>query len=67
MTYSFRAKRHFMSGENVQEMSIGSTEKDWENNTKDGAIPDSNLYKALYEDENDGVELNDEDRCFDQI
>lgn len=53
-----------MSGEKLHKLDIGNTDKNWENKTQHGSIPDDNLFDALYEDENDGHETNEEDRCL---
>lgn len=63
MIYSRRDKCLYLCWGEIHEPNAGDEDINGENNTQDGAIPEDTLFDTLYEDGNEGLEMNEEDRC----
>lgn len=65
LMYNLRHRRLYLYGKEFQELDTGIHDNTWENSTQEGHFSDDILFDTLYKDENDRLEMNDEDRCFD--
>lgn len=64
---AFNAGSFIYLEKNFRTWDIGATDNSWVNNKQDGSIPDDKLFDPLYENERDGLDMNEEDGCFDLI